>query len=73
MQLEKQLFDAVGKPPKIVNAPVLLFDVIINTLDLLAKFLPGTFEDPAELARIGKYYAVEDMLTTDPSEKVSLT
>ncbi|CAM6001582.1 unnamed protein product [Sphagnum balticum] len=25
--------------------------------------------DAAELARIGKYYAVEDMLTTDSSEK----
>jgi divinyl chlorophyllide a 8-vinyl-reductase len=26
-------------------------------------------EDAAELAKIGKYYAVEDMLTTNPSEK----
>jgi divinyl chlorophyllide a 8-vinyl-reductase len=26
-------------------------------------------EDAAELARIGKYYAVEDMLTTEPKEK----
>jgi divinyl chlorophyllide a 8-vinyl-reductase len=26
-------------------------------------------EDAAEYARIGKYYAVEDMLTTDPDEK----
>ena len=26
-------------------------------------------EDAAELARIGKYYAVEDMLTTSDSEK----
>ena len=26
-------------------------------------------EDAAELGRIGKYYAVEDMLTTEPSEK----
>ena len=26
-------------------------------------------EDAAETGRIGKYYAVEDMLTTDPSEK----
>ena len=26
-------------------------------------------EDAAELARIGKYYAVEDMLTTRDSEK----
>lgn len=60
----------MGKEPKIVKAPVLLFDVIINSLDFLAKFLPAQFEDPAELAKIGKYYAVEDMLTTAPSEKV---
>ena len=26
-------------------------------------------EDAAELGRIGKYYAVEDMLTTEPKEK----
>lgn len=65
-----QLFEAVGKEPKIVNAPVLLFDLIIGSLDFMAKLLPKQFEDPAELAKIGKYYAVEDMLTTDPSEKV---
>lgn len=61
----------MGKEPKIVKAPVLLFDLIINSLDFMAKLLPKQFEDPAELAKIGKYYAVEDMLTTDPSEKVS--
>lgn len=66
-----QLFQAVGKEPRIVKAPVALFDIIINSLDFLARFLPQQFEDPAELAKIGKYYAVEDMLTTDPSEKVS--
>lgn len=60
----------MGKEPKIVNAPVLLFDIIINSLDFLAKLLPKQFEDPAELAKIGKYYAVEDMLTTEPAEKV---
>ena len=38
----------------------------------MAKILPKQFEDPAELAKIGKYYAVENMLTTDPSEKVSV-
>lgn len=65
-----QLFEAVGKEPKIVKAPVLLFDVIIGSLDFMAKLLPKQFADPAELAKIGKYYAVEDMLTTDPSEKV---
>ncbi len=26
-------------------------------------------EDTAEFGRIGRYYAVEDMLTTEPSEK----
>lgn len=69
---ESQLFEAVGKEPKIVNAPFLLFDVIIGSLDFMAKILPKQFEDPAELAKIGKYYAVENMLTTDPSEKVSV-
>lgn len=66
-----QLFEAVGKEPKILKAPVLLFDLIIGSLDFMATLLPKQFEDPAELAKIGKYYAVEDMLTTDPSEKVS--
>ncbi|CAM9957215.1 unnamed protein product [Scytosiphon promiscuus] len=65
----KLLFEAVGKEPKILKAPVLLFDLIIGSLDFMAKLLPNQFEDPAELAKIGKYYAVEDMLTTDPSEK----
>ncbi|CAN0207049.1 unnamed protein product [Ectocarpus sp. 12 AP-2014] len=65
----KLLFEAVGKEPKILKVPVLLFDVIIGALDLLAGILPKQFEDPAELAKIGKYYAVEDMLTVDPSEK----
>ncbi|CAN0228196.1 unnamed protein product, partial [Ectocarpus sp. 8 AP-2014] len=67
------LFEAVGKEPKILKVPVLLFDVIIGALDLLAGILPKQFEDPAELAKIGKYYAVEDMLTVDPSEKASLS
>ncbi|CAN0502359.1 unnamed protein product [Ectocarpus sp. 12 AP-2014] len=65
----KLLFEAVGKEPKILKVPVLLFDVIIGALDLLAGILPKQFEDPAELAKIGKYYAVEDMLTVDPLEK----
>ncbi|CAM9344100.1 unnamed protein product [Ectocarpus sp. 6 AP-2014] len=69
----KLLFEAVGKEPKILKVPVLLFDVIIGALDFLAGILPKQFEDPAELAKIGKYYAVEDMLTVDPSEKASLS
>lgn len=50
----------------------MLFDLIIGGLDFMAKILPSQFEDPAELAKIGKYYAVEDMLTTDPAEKASV-
>ena len=34
----------------------------------LGQFFPS-MEDAAELGRIGKYYAVEDMLTEDPKEK----
>eukprot|EP00611_Tribonema_gayanum_P024103 TRINITY_DN522_c0_g2_i1.p1 TRINITY_DN522_c0_g2~~TRINITY_DN522_c0_g2_i1.p1 ORF type:complete len:143 (-),score=60.65 TRINITY_DN522_c0_g2_i1:121-549(-) len=62
------LAEACGVKPNIMKAPVGLFDAIIGGLDFFGKFLPS-FEDAAELARIGKYYAVEDMLTTQPSEK----
>jgi len=62
------LAEACGVKPNIVKAPIGLFDFIINSLDWLGKFLPS-LEDAAELARIGKYYAVEDMLTTEPDQK----
>ena len=64
------LFDAVGKEPKFIYAPLWLFDVIIDSLQWLANtFNSEKLEDAAELGRIGKYYAVEDMLTTEPDEK----
>lgn len=59
----KMLFDVVGKEPKFWTFPVALFDAIIGALAFLR------LEDAAELGRIGKYYAVEDMVTTEPSEK----
>ena len=62
------IFDIVGKEPKFIKAPIGLFDAIINSLAWLGQFNAG-MEDAAELARIGKYYAVEDMLTTEPKEK----
>ena len=44
--------------------------MIINSLQWVADtFESEKFEDFAELGRIGKYYAVEDMLTTKPEEK----
>ena len=64
------LYKAVGKEPKFFYAPLWLFDVIIDSLQFLAdKFDSEALEDFAETGRIGKYYAVEDMLTTEPDEK----
>mmetsp|Transcript_30032 Transcript_30032/g.36618 ORF Transcript_30032/g.36618 Transcript_30032/m.36618 type:complete len:382 (-) Transcript_30032:283-1428(-) len=66
----EMLFDSVGKEPKFIFAPLWLFDVIIDSLQFLANtFNSEKLDDAAELGRIGKYYAVEDMLTTDPEEK----
>ena len=66
----EMLFEAVGKEPFMVYAPLWLFDVIINSLQWMAdKSGSQALEDAAETGRIGKYYAVEDMLTTEPDEK----
>ena len=62
------LAEACGVKPNIMKAPVGLFDAIIGGLEFVGNLVPA-FADGAELARIGKYYAVEDMLTTAPSEK----
>ena len=73
IQFCKFIFDSssckiLGKEPKFWRAPISLFDSIIGFLEFWGKFSPR-MEDAAELARIGKYYAVEDMLTTNPDEK----
>lgn len=66
----EMLFDAVGKKPNFFYAPLWLFDVIIDSLQFLADtFNSEKLENAAETGRIGKYYAVEDMLTTEPEEK----
>ncbi len=66
----EMLYTAVGKEPNFFYAPLWLFDVIIDSLQWVADtFNSEKFENAAELGRIGKYYAVEDMLTTDPEEK----
>lgn len=66
----EMLYQAIGKEPKFVYAPLWLFDAIINSLQFLADtFNSEKLENAAELGRIGKYYAVEDMLTTEPNEK----
>lgn len=66
----EMLFKAVGKEPNFFFAPLWLFDVIIDSLQWAADtFESEKLENAAELGRIGKYYAVEDMLTTNPEEK----
>ena len=69
----------------LLQVPIGLFDVIINGIQWLADlraregfgFIPEgvaqQLDDAAELGRIGKYYAVEDMLTTDDAEKYGAT
>lgn len=65
----QMLFNAVGKEPTYSRLPVGIFDVSINSLQWLADvFKLEALENAAELGRIGKYYAVEDMVTTAPEE-----
>jgi len=66
----EMLYKAVGKEPNFFYAPLGLFDIIIDSLQWVADtFKSEKFENAAETGRIGKYYAVEDMLTTEPDEK----
>mmetsp|Transcript_20962 Transcript_20962/g.37591 ORF Transcript_20962/g.37591 Transcript_20962/m.37591 type:complete len:397 (-) Transcript_20962:201-1391(-) len=66
----EMLYKAVGKEPNFFYAPLGLFDIIIDSLQWVADtFNSEKFENAAETGRIGKYYAVEDMLTTEPDEK----
>ncbi len=64
------LFEELVMETNFVFACLWLFDVIIDTLQWFADFTGlEQLEDAAETGRIGKYYAVEEMLTTDPLEK----
>ena len=50
--------------------PIGIFDVIINGLQFAADlFKSEGLEDAAEFGRIGRYYAIEDMLTTEPGDR----
>ena len=66
----KKMFASLGRTPKFTNAPTFVFDLVISFFQAMATWTHlESLEDSAEYARIGKYYAVEDMLTTDPGEK----
>ena len=64
------MFQAINKPPKFDYVPTQIFDLSISLLQVIAQTFPSQkWEDALETAKIGKYYAVEDMLTTNPEEK----
>ncbi|KAL3920670.1 MAG: hypothetical protein SGILL_003140 [Bacillariaceae sp.] len=59
----EMIFRAIGKEPSYSRLPVWIFDASINLLQWLADvFQSEQLENGAELGRIGKYYAVEDMV-----------
>ena len=79
--------EVLGKESaSLLGVPIGIFDVIVNGLqwaaDKAEEGLPVVgpqaelsekLNDAAEFGRIGRYYAVVDMLTTDPSEKYGKT
>jgi len=78
MSMQQQgalIADILGKEEaKTFGVPIGIFDVIINGLQWLADVTNSEkLEDAAEFGRIGRYYALEDMLTTDASEKYGST
>ncbi|MFN3233680.1 MAG: NAD(P)H-binding protein [Alphaproteobacteria bacterium] len=61
----ERLFTLLGRKPRFQQVPVKVLDGIIWTLSALGKIAPS-LADKAELARIGRYYATESMLTLNP-------
>jgi len=69
-QQGEMLFEAIGKEPNFLTTPLWLFDSIIDTFQVLSiLFKSEKLENAAELGRILQYYAMEDMVTTEPDEK----
>lgn len=68
--LGEMMFKAIDKPSKFVYVPTEVFDLSISLIEFIAKTWPSQkWEDVLETSKIGKYYAVEDMLTTKDKEK----
>ncbi|BAM91095.1 conserved hypothetical protein [Bradyrhizobium oligotrophicum S58] len=62
----EHLFALLGRKPQFRHVPVALLDAIIGGLDLARRIVPS-LADKAELARIGRYYAIESMLVLNPA------
>jgi len=78
MSMQQQgalIADVLGmEEAKTLGVPIGIFDVIINGLQWLADtFKAEKLEEAAEFGRIGRYYALEDMLTTDSGDKYGTT
>lgn len=67
-QQGEMIFEILGKKPSFITAPIGVFDAVIGAFEWFGQWFDG-MKDAAELGRIGKYYAVEDMLTVDSKEK----
>lgn len=61
LQQSKILFDLFDLQPKYIKVPIAVFDGIIGAIEFFAKFFPSLV-DTAEFAKIGRYYATEDMV-----------
>lgn len=74
-QQGEMLADVLGKEEaKLLGVPIGIFDFIIGLLQGGADlFKSEKLADAAEFGRIGRYYAVVDMLTTDPAERYGRT
>ena len=60
----ERLFALLGRAPRFTHVPVTLLDAVVAGLATFGRMSPG-LEAKAELARIGRYYATESMLTLD--------
>lgn len=64
-QQGEKLFALLGTAPRYRHVPVKMLDVIIAILGVFGKVFPKAAEK-AELAKIGRYYATESMLSLNP-------
>eukprot|EP00284_Hemiselmis_tepida_P017697 CAMPEP_0174927636 /NCGR_PEP_ID=MMETSP1355-20121228/19453_1 /TAXON_ID=464990 /ORGANISM="Hemiselmis tepida, Strain CCMP443" /LENGTH=405 /DNA_ID=CAMNT_0016173753 /DNA_START=21 /DNA_END=1238 /DNA_ORIENTATION=+ len=55
------LFNLFDKEPKYIRVPIGVFDAIIGAIEFFSNFFPSLV-DTAEFAKIGRYYATEDMV-----------
>jgi len=68
--LAEMMFASLGLKPKFVYVPTWIFDASISLIQFISNLSDDNkWNDVLETARIGKYYAVEDMLTTKEDEK----